>query len=243
MQLLERSLSRVVSTPSDVDKTLTSLGLDVNDLHEILRRGMGARQSVTENHPITFKGQMFYGESVSAAREILRPKGFERKSIRNVELTINDQIALYICRGCEQTGLANGKPSSALKKGDFTRELMGLVLDDNPGQLSFSFDSRQELLDFGVNTADELIIKQHNKLDLDLWILLYCLIDRDEFGNYTGIRAELSKPHSFNTNGIINSFSVRLILSLPTPDFDLFKSDDTATHFTPEIDIQIEGLG
>lgn len=229
----------VLSEPETVDAYLAKLGLTQIELVSALERGLSARHSTTPNHPVTSAGQFFFAESVSGLRDILAPKGFTKQSLNNVELTSNDEIALYICRSCEQTGLPKGRPESHLKKGDFTVGLLGLIHDDYPGQGRLSLDDVQMDLDLGAVIHD-LPTQPMNKLGKDLWMLLYHLYEIDEH-HRMGIRAELARPVSYNSRNIINGFSTRLILNTHTPDL-LFSSNDEP-QFTPDIELDISKAG
>ncbi|EIY5155790.1 hypothetical protein KAG03_11990 [Klebsiella variicola] len=229
----------VLADPNDVESYLQPLNLSQNDLIRILERGLSGRYSTTPNHPATSRGQYFYGEGVSAAREILAPKGYSRLSLRNVELTVSDKVAIYLCRGCDQTGLVHGYPESRMKKGDFTCELMGLIHDNNPDQGKLMLDDSQFKLDLDVPEG-AVIPLLPNKIGRDLWFLLYELYELDEF-NRLGIRAELSRPVSYNNKNVVNSFSTRLILDARQPD--PIVRNDTTPQFTPDIDLDILKTG
>ncbi|PHM67539.1 hypothetical protein Xsto_00422 [Xenorhabdus stockiae] len=222
--------------PNIVDTHLSTLGLSQKDLNAILRRGLSGRNSTTQNHPVTSRGQYFYGEAVSGAREILSFRGFKKCSIRNVELTVSDSVAIYICRGCDQTGLAHGYPESRMKKGDFTCELMGLIRNNNPGQGILDFEDEQ--LNFGFESLDDEPLLP-NQLGLDLWFLLYNFYEIDE--HQLGIKAELSRPITYNHKNIVNSFSTRLILDTAPTDPVIKRGDEP--QFTPEIEIDILKTG
>lgn len=229
----------VFSEPVSVDLHLASLGLTQADLISALKKGLSGRYSTTPNHPATMRGQYFYGEGVSGLREALVLKGFKKLSPRNVEFTVNDEIAIYFCRGCEQTGLAAGKPESRLKKGDFTREIMGLIRSNNPNQAPLPFESPQ--MDLGLDCSDDGSISLlPNDLGLDLWFLLYELYKTGDDGQM-GIRAELSRPVSYNDKGIINGFSTRLILNIENPETSIRSNEET--EFTADIDIDILKTG
>ncbi|CDG89813.1 hypothetical protein [Xenorhabdus bovienii] len=224
------------SEPDSVDSYLATLGLAQDDLNAILRRGLSGRYSTTQNHPVTSRGQYFYGEAVSGAREILSFKGFKKLSIRNVELTVSDSIAIYICRGCDQTGLVHGYPESRMKKGDFTCELMGLIRSNNPGQGLLSFEGEQ--MNFGFEFLDDKPLLP-NKLGLDLWFLLYNFYKIDE--HQLGIKAELSRPITYSQKNIVNGFSTRLILNTAPTDPVIKQGEEP--QFTSEIEIDILKTG
>ncbi|MET3816245.1 MULTISPECIES: hypothetical protein [Pantoea] len=239
MPLCNIAHTEVLEDRNDVESFLASLNLNQSELVQILERGLSARYSTTLNHPLTSRGQYFYGEAVSAFREVLAPKGFERLSLRNVELTISNDIALYLCRGCSQTGLAHGYPESRMKKGDFTCDLMGLILNNAPGQGELSLNENQLKLDFKLSDIDAISLLP-NKIGRDLWFLLYDFYELDEF-NRVGIRAELSRPVSYNNNNVVNSFSTRLILDVNQLDPLLPKGE--SPQFTPDIDLDILKTG
>lgn len=229
----------VLADPYDVEAYLQPMNLSQSDFARILERGLSGRYSTTQNHPATSRGQYFYGEGVSALRDILAPKGYTRKSLRNVELTVSDKVAIYLCRGCDQTGLVRGYPESRMKKGDFTCELMGLIHDNNPGQGKLMLDDNQLKLDLGLKES-EIISLLPNKIGRDLWFLLYNFYELDEFGR-VGIRAELSRPVSYNNKNVVNAFSTRLILDVQQPEPTVRNSVEP--QFTPDIDLDILKTG
>lgn len=159
--------------------------------------------------------------------------------MRNVELTVSDKVAIYLCRGCEQTGFANGYPESRMKKGDFTCELMGLIHNNTPGQGELTLDDSQLKLDLGL-TESETIPLLPNKIGRDLWFLLYNFYELDEFDR-VGIRAELSRPVSYNNKNVVNNFSTRLILDSYQPDPIIRNSE--VPQFTADIDLDILKVG
>lgn len=62
----------------------------------------------------------------------------------------------------------------------------------------------------------------------------------DDF-HRVGIRAELSRPISYNDKNVVNSFSTRLILDINGPE-PIIQSND-APLFTPDIDLDIIKVG
>ncbi len=79
-----------------------------------------------------------------------------------------------------------------------------------------------------------------NKIGMDLWFLLYDFYEIDDF-HRVGIRAELSRPISYNDKNVVNSFSTRLILDIHGPE-PIIQSND-APLFTPDIDLDIIKAG
>lgn len=240
MQLLNTARIKVIHQEDEANAFLSSLGVCSSELIEILFRGLSKRESVTSNYPAASKGHFFTGEAVSSSREILSKKGFKKLSISNVEFVANDKIAIHITRGCEQTGLTNGYPETFYPKGEFTCDLMGLFENNIPGQgVLPTINDEQLTFDFPESDAVNFI-PPPNKLNLDLWFLLYAFAEQNSFGQTT-IRAELSRPLSFNYKNKINSFSIRVILTIPT-DHPI-EPVAISPEFTPDIDIDILNVG
>ncbi|MDC9591437.1 hypothetical protein PSI23_19660 [Xenorhabdus sp. XENO-10] len=226
-------------THTDVDivnARLAVLGLAQEDLNEILRQAMSFRLSVTKNNAVTAGGTYFYQGAIRASRDILSKKGFKRRSLKNVELTVNDRIAIYICSGNDKTGLVNAYPESRTKKGKFTREILGLSYASNPTAYSFEFQNKQMDLDFSSHDNDEALSTQ---LGLDVWCLLHYVYQIDEY--QWGMRAEFSQPTTYNQKNVVNGFSTRLILN--TAPTDPVIKQDNEPQFTSEIEIDILKTG
>ncbi|MBE8597872.1 hypothetical protein [Xenorhabdus sp. BG5] len=232
------NLARTIvhTEPNIIDAHLADLGLAQEDLNQILFKALSQQLSVTGNNAVTAGGTFFYHEAVRAARDVLSVKGFKRLSVRNVELAVNDQIAVYICSGNNQTGLTDAYPESRAKKGKFTREFMGLTYKDNPIQYPFVYPDQQMALDFSFSNNDKILT---NSLGLDIWCLLHYVYRIDEY--QWGMRAEFSKPITYNRKNEINGFSTRLILN--TTSTDPVTKQGGEPQFTPEIEIDILKTG
>ncbi|BBC40494.1 hypothetical protein PDPE_1-01334 [Photobacterium damselae subsp. piscicida] len=218
--VLQQPLSSSQHTQKEV--LLKSLKLTESTLIEALTRGLSARRSMTSNNPATSGGQYFYSETTRALRELLSPQGYKRESIRNVELTVNEElgVAIYLCGGCDQTGLENGRPQSSYDKGDFTLELFGLHQHETP-----NLDLFPDLLPTR---------RTQNSLKCEIWFLVHHI---DKVDN--SIRAELSRPVSFNSKGYVTGFDLenRIII-----DMDKLVTFDSKVDFNDEIDINIEEI-
>lgn len=116
---------------------------------------------------------------------------------------------------------------------------MGLIHDNNPGQGKLTLDDSQLELDLSLPEG-EIIPLLSNKIGLDLWFLLYEFYEPDEFDRVR-IRAELSRPVSYNDKNIVNSFSTRLILDVHQPDPIVRNGEEP--QFTPDIDLDILKTG
>ncbi|CDH33762.1 hypothetical protein [Xenorhabdus bovienii] len=232
------NLARTIihTEPNIVDTRLAALGLTQEDLNEILQRAMSFRLSTTKNNAVTAGGTLFYHGAIRAIRDVLSKKGFKRLPLSNVELTANDRIAIYICSGNDQTGLANAYPESRTKKGEFTRKILGLSYASNPTAYSFEFQNKQIDLDFSSHDNDEALSTQ---LGLDVWCLLHYVYQIDEY--QWGMRAEFSQPTTYNQKNVVNGFSTRLILN--TAPTDPVIKQDNEPQFTQDIEIDILKTG
>jgi hypothetical protein len=189
-------------------------------LREALQRGISARKRMTENNPVTSGGQYFYSEVVRGLRELLKPLGYEKKSTRNVELTINKNkgIAIYLCSGCEQTGNPSGVPQSNTDKGDFTLELFGLNYDN-----AHNLDLFPELLPQS---------NPKNKLNCDIWFFLHYF---DKSNNK--LKAELARPISYDNKGYVTRFDLENRIFI---DMDYDENINIEPDFNDKIDFEVE---
>ncbi|MCG3464060.1 hypothetical protein L7G72_20100 [Xenorhabdus bovienii] len=156
--------------------------------------------------------------------------------MKNVELTVNDRIAIYICSGNNQTGLVNYYPESRTKKGKFTREILGLSYATNPTAYLLDFQNKQMDFDFSSHDEDKPSSAQ---LGLDVWFLLHYVYQIDEY--QWGMRAEFSQPTTYNQKNVVNGFSTRLILN--TAPTDPVVKQDNEPQFTQDIEIDILKTG
>ncbi len=193
---------------------------NIPHIKEALLRGLSARKRMTENNPLTSGGQYFYGDTIRALRELLKPYGYVRESIRNVELTINQEqgIAIYLCSACDQTGNSAGFPQSVTDKGDFTLDLLNLKFEE-----SLNYDLFPETLPES---------NPNNKLNSEVWFLLH-YFDK----NNNKISAELVRPVSYNKRGYVTGFDLenRIIIDMDNEDIV-----DSQVDFNDEIDFDIE---
>ncbi|CDG99830.1 hypothetical protein [Xenorhabdus bovienii] len=232
------NLARTIvhTEPNIVDTRLAALGLTQEDLNEILRQAMSFRLSTTKNNAVTAGGTLFYHGAIRAIRDVLSKKGFKRLPLSNVELTVNDRIAIYICSGNDQTGLVNGYPESDTDKGEFTLKLLGLVQNNHPLQQILDFQDQQMNLDFSSHDEDKPSSAQ---LGLDVWFLLHYVYQIDEY--QWGMQAEFSQPTTYNQKNVVNGFSTRLILN--TAPTDPVVKQDNEPQFTQDIEIDILKTG
>lgn len=220
MAFLEKNDSPKLSFDDVNDKLNATFGIPEQSLlTKIVTRAIAQwRSATTPNHPLTTKGHDFYSESIVSSRELLKTFGFTPWSKSNVELIINEEkgVAIYCCRGCDQTGLPECRPSTLRPRGDFTVELLGLQEIKNAPNLDLFPKTRTT-----------------SPLDLDVWILLSYV----ELSNETPtVRVELSKPKSHH-RGVINDFETRIILDTTTRD--LVQEISHEESFSPDIDFDL----
>lgn len=230
MEQAKTRFDNTVFWDADALSELSNLGLTLGDLAIPLHRALAASANTTPNHPRTFKGTMFWAEAVVGLREQLKSKGFEPKTVNNVEFCLNDKIAIYVCSGDEHAGIPNGNPTSKMKKGEFTISLMELQFNPSPWQYSFEKIDPQYSFDFVLPTNEKI----NSSLNREVWFLLHH-IERTE--DSITIKAELSKPETYGQNGKVNSFSKRIILDLS--DKMLISPSEIEDNFTPDITIEI----
>src|SRR5690606_7979442 len=115
----------------------------------------------------TYAGTNFYHNLIKALRDVLATKGFIAHSYRNIELALNDSIAIAVCKGDKDTGNPNQQPCSHRKKGDVTLKLFGLMQDDNPQQEKL-FSDMNRLHPTGGKLR--LMIDEKER---DVWVLVH----------------------------------------------------------------------
>jgi hypothetical protein len=188
-------------------------------IKEVMQRALSARKRITENNPLTSGGLYFYSEGVRALRDLLKVYGFERLSLRNVELTVNFEkgIAIYLCSGCEQTGSQAGFPQSRTPKGDFTLEYFDLKFEQSP-----NYDLFPEAF---VNE------RLKNRSEFDVWFLLHKYNKSDDT-----ITAELLRPKSYSRNGYVTGFYLESRIPIEMNNEEIV---DSNANFNQEIDFDI----
>jgi hypothetical protein len=213
---------KVYSEIWDVNRRLAELDLEEGNLIRPVQRGLAAWASCTANHPPIAAGVWAWAETVCALREELVPDRWERSNEANLPLTINPGKALAICvnTGDEDTGLKVGAPCTGSSKGPRTRK----AVLENLGQ--------------SVMFVDEVLPDPAtlNKGGRVVWILL---IYRDRKARE--VRCELSRPISINSQGYVDGWAERIILSRTPFDEDFVSlTDDGNGPQTPEIDLDIK---
>lgn len=205
----------------DVDAALAKLGLNRTVLSEALQAGYLASASCTENDPPNYAGMSQWARTVRGLRERVVPLGWEKCDARGYSTVVDPtgRIAIAVASGCENTGRNNGKsPTTKSEKGPRT---VNAVLT-NKDQL--------ELFPETLPPVREVVDEEQDKLT---FILLFHR-DRAE------IRAELSLPASMGSDGHINGWAERIILT--SQPLDPMPAD-VAPDFAPQPAVQVRRKG
>jgi hypothetical protein len=171
----------------EVKGALEEIGIDYEDLIDILIAGEVARDSCTNNNPRSSQGIISWSAAVRALREKMIPKGWRRELRDHLELTISPdgKIAIYILTGDERTANEKSVPSTLYPKGENHR--------------AFVHINGEQIPLFPLSTAESFEASRKT------WVLL-----RRRVGN--AVVAELSLPLRMDKKGNISSWSKRILL-------------------------------
>lgn len=217
------------STELSNDESLALLGLpSEKEFQGLVNQAISAYFSKTPNSAKTKAGTYFYHALVEAIRDVLAHHSFQKLSYRNIELAHNDRIAIYICKGNEDTGSDNKMPMSERQLGDLTLSVLGLSRGKHSEQLG--------LFSEPVNSFTEPTLSiRPDDLLLETRVLLHRLIELPD--NDFQLLLELSTPVSHDGAGRINHFSNRIIFKF---DFNLEPRVEQSTPgFNDDLDIPI----
>jgi len=183
---------QLIISPSDVEKELASLGISSDDLIEVGKRGLAARNNATENDPPGTGGFYAYSGITRAFRELYLPKRWEKLTKHNLPFTINteNKIAVVISSGDSNVGIEERAPRTKNPKG---KQYQSVIYDN------------QDF--FGIEEKTQKLIFP----DFQTLVLLYCC------DNKKGeMRLELSSPINMDTKGYVDEWYKRILLS-PIP--------------------------
>tara|TARA_R110000823_G_C15950318_1_gene501619 strand:+ start:4690 stop:5397 length:708 start_codon:yes stop_codon:yes gene_type:complete len=229
----ENSASQILvfDNPHEVEDQLQRLGkLTQEDFHQAISAANLSRADETAHSTKGYAGSTFYSNLIKQLRDILVVKSFKPHTHQNIELVLNDTVAIAVCKGDENTGKTTQDPHSARKKGGVTLALFGLSQDELPqqGKLFEKSDSLK------INRG-KLQLEIDGK-ERDVWILMH-YSQKIADGEYR-VRAELSRPSTYDNKGRINSFSDRIMLDLM--GLNIESQPNSETQFTDDIDFNIE---
>ena len=223
--------TQVIDNPHEVGNQLQQLGkLTQEDFQQAISAANLSRADETAHSTKGYAGSTFYSNLIKQLRDILVVKGFKPHTHLNIELVLNDTVAIAVCKGDEYTGKTTQDPHSARKKGGVTLALFRLSQNELP--------QNEELFE----ESDSLKINR-GKLQLeidgkerDVWILMH-YSQKIADGEYR-VKAELSRPSTYDNKGRINSFSDRIMLDLM--GLNIESQPNSETQFTDDIDFNIE---
>ncbi|MES1983215.1 MAG: hypothetical protein V4443_12180 [Pseudomonadota bacterium] len=190
------------------------LGLNHEDLQDVIMQGLHARTICSKNHPKTYPGLSQWAETVRALRDKTAPFGWASSDENNFPLCIHpsDSFAIAVYTGDKDTGVASGNPSNRAAKGTNTERAVW----SNQKQL-YLFETLSEVPSAG------------GKSDRIMWVLLYHVADKE-------IRYELSLPMVI-IGGKIQSWQERLIFPpIPLDQVNIVFEDEDA----PEFEVHVE---
>ena len=201
---------------------LSQLGLDTEQLREIVRRGYVAFISCSPNDPPLFPGFSAWAMLVRGLREYLLPEGWERSDENNYSLVINGSgtVAIAVATGDAATGRANEQPTTKSSKGPSTVEAV---------------TSNQLMLDltFFPPEPPQAAHPSAREQQRTTWILLVHRAQGE-------VRYELSLPTSMGPDGRVDGWQERIILgSIPT-DPDFLETASPTPPQQPDIDVAVK---
>ena len=223
--------TQVIDNPHEVGNQLQQLGkLTQEDFQQAISAANLSRADETAHSTKGYAGSTFYSNLIKQLRDILVVKGFKPHTHQNIELVLNDTVAIAVCKGDEYTGKTTQDPHSARKKGGVTLALFGLSQNKLPqnGELFEESDSLR------INRG-KLQLEIDGK-ERDVWILMH-YSQKIADGEYR-VKAELSRPSTYDNKGRINSFSDRIMLDLM--GLNIESQPNSETQFTDDIDFNIE---
>lgn len=222
---------QAIDNPHEVENRLQQFGkLTQEDFQKAISAANLSRADETAHSTKGYAGSTFYSNLIRQLRDILVVKSFKPHTHQNIELVLNDTVAIAVCKGDENTGKITQDPYSAGKKGGVTLALFGLSQNELPqnGELFEESDSLK------INRG-KLQLEVDGK-ERDVWILMHHS-QKIADGEYR-VKAELSRPSTYDNKGRINSFSDRIILDLMGSDIE--SQPKSETQFTDDIDFNIE---
>jgi hypothetical protein len=200
--------------PEEVNARLADLGVTEEALRSAVSRGQLAFANCTDNHPRMFPAIAAWAETVAAVRENLAPLGWTRSELRNYSRAVDapGRVAIAVAAGNEETGRAEGTPSTKTAKG--ARTVEAVVINQVQLQL-FDDPAPAE----SAETEDERVT----------WLLL---MHRAQ----TEIRCELSLQVAIGTDMRVNQWRERIILgSLPLDG----EPEEVTPPTLPDINVEV----
>ena len=192
----------ILDQPSDISSRLASLGLDRNDLLQVVLEAAAAKNEAVSMDPINAPGLLAYIYGTRGIRRCLLPHGWEIDRSENVEATLNPVTGTrLIYQNCDVCCDSLREPKAISSKG----AAAGRLVDNHNSDL-----------------FPELLRKTRHQLNGNVWFLCVS-IDGDD------VRAELSCPGSIDGKQF-GDFIERIFL-VRRGDFapDLRRSQETSS--------------
>jgi hypothetical protein len=202
----------VYSEPEDVEHQLDRLGLRPEDLQETVRAAMSLAATATGIHPAGAPGFFWWTAQVVRLREVTFARKWKTYRMDNQEGVISpDEKTIIIpCRGDENTGIVDGKPTTSRPRGTTYRR----AVEDN--QLAFELGFVPSAAGLPESTdADD----QETEPSRRVWLFLTY---RDRAARE--VRSELSLPDQMSDRP--DRFPIRIILDPEPIDPDVEIGDD-----------------
>ncbi len=190
---LNSSTSPIYTEPADVNRRLAELDLEEGILLRAAERGWVAFASCTLNHPPAIPGIWAWGETICSLGEQLVPRGWDRINESMWPLVVNKggTVALSAATGNENTGNKDEDPLTSSAKG--------------PKTVNAIFANRRQLVD------PRMLLGPIDPIDSPgraTWLLL---VHRDIGARQ--MRSELSRPISMDSEGRVDGWAERIILT------------------------------
>ena len=180
---------------SDVDNRLADLGLDRTTLHAVVAACVGAARGCTDNDPPGAYGYESYRLGTRRARELLRPKGWDKDDAGGYACVLNHKrrVRLVVMNADDGAGLVDRAATNRCRKGQMSER----VSLQNQSQMRLEVDMPVPLLPDTSRQAD----------GYETWHLCVHI-------TASQVRAELSKLTGYQ-NGFFTSYIEKLILIAP----------------------------
>ena len=175
--------------PRDADTKLAMLHLNRRVLIDALVQANMYCARLTLHHPRLYRYGVMTGEAVAALRDILVPRGWEKRDEGHYELVFNPllNLSIAVASGDEGTGDPQKTPSNRSEKGPRTAKA---VKDNQTADLF----------------PETLSTVPNSMVVINTWILLHRVCDNE-------IRLELSRPNAFDdTERFVTGWSERILL-------------------------------
>lgn len=197
-------------------RRLDGLNIEMAAVVEAVRAGSLNRHSCTELDPRMFPGSAMWAVTIRHLRLGLIPRGWSFSESGNFSRTISPggSLVIVVATGDEATGVPERSPTTQSRKGPRTVE----VVASNAYQLDFPFEWPDNQQPNSENA------------DATTWLLLV---------HYGGnqVRAELSRPISFDDTFRVSGWHERIIL--PAIDIEPDDTFDFGPDESPDIDVPV----